>query len=322
MTSELPLDSTEQRKGSGYSKSVDMFSVGAITVMLLTGEALNPVRGSHSITLPPELADPDQWSVIGKRARRFIQQLLVMDEHHRLTVDAALKHGWFTNRHHMAEFESLYERSIKGWLPRHGPVHVFQDLSTGRPETLSGGIHIASPWFEQETPLLCHEIPETPDRVPLSDMNLPTTATATAFETQKLSNHHNNANANANAESTVPSSPAPPNNPDNRHLATTPHKHLTSHPPFQVPLFDKYGRPSILVPPPGREAFYLGSPPHSPRLVGGSGSFAKRGCSVGLSSQSSEEEGRSCKRVKYTGGIGGKGGGDGGGEIFVYADVL
>lgn len=115
---ELPLAWLQKQNGDGYSKAVDMFSIGAITVMLLKGELpsvtfetskddLGP--GGDSIqTALPGFTSSSQWSMIGKRARRFIQQLLVKDEHQRMTVEQALKHRWFTNRHHVAEFEALY----------------------------------------------------------------------------------------------------------------------------------------------------------------------------------------------------------------------
>ena len=117
----------------GYTKAVDLWSLGCVTAVLLTGES--PFRDLEAPNNPAQLlqdndlggleADMD-WHNIGTRARDFVRRLLVLDETKRMGVKLALRHSWFTNRAHKREFEALYNRSIKDWKPRvhQGPLIV------------------------------------------------------------------------------------------------------------------------------------------------------------------------------------------------------
>ena len=117
----------------GYTKAVDLWSLGCVTAVLLTGDS--PFRDLEAPNNPAQLpqdndlgkleADLD-WHNIGARARDFVRRLLVLDETKRMGVKSALHHSWFTNRVHKREFEALYKRSIKGWKPRvhQGPLIV------------------------------------------------------------------------------------------------------------------------------------------------------------------------------------------------------
>lgn len=61
--------------------------------------------------------DPD-WKVVGKRPKDFIKRLITV-EANRITADQALKHSWFTNRHHGEIFELLYQQAVLDkWKPR------------------------------------------------------------------------------------------------------------------------------------------------------------------------------------------------------------
>ena len=117
----------------GYTKAVDLWSLGCVTAVLLTGDS--PFRDLEAPNNPAQLpqdndlgkleADLD-WHNIGARARDFVRRLLVLDETKRMGVKSALRHSWFTNRAHKREFEALYKRSIKDWKPRahQGPLIV------------------------------------------------------------------------------------------------------------------------------------------------------------------------------------------------------
>lgn len=117
----------------GYTKAVDLWSLGCVTTVLLTGDS--PFRDLEAPNNPAQLpqdndlgrleADMD-WHNIGARARDFVRRLLVLDETKRMGVKSALRHSWFTNRAHKREFEALYKRSIKDWKPRvyQGPLIV------------------------------------------------------------------------------------------------------------------------------------------------------------------------------------------------------
>ncbi|XHG00184.1 hypothetical protein AWENTII_003649 [Aspergillus wentii] len=121
----------------GYTKAVDLWSMGCVTVVLLTGDSAfkDPVTCSYSVELAQKgdldkLETDMDWDKVGKRAKDFVRKLLVLDETKRMDVKHALRHSWFTNPAHRREFEALYQRSIKDWKPRvhKGPLVV--DLSS------------------------------------------------------------------------------------------------------------------------------------------------------------------------------------------------
>ncbi|KAK5201597.1 hypothetical protein LTR16_002119 [Cryomyces antarcticus] len=129
-------------KASGYSRAVDMWSVGSVTALLLTGDVLfadplherwnqNPGEVLLSLAAKCDLNAIDhskKWESVGHRPKNFIKKLLVLDETQRMTVQLVLQHSWFTNKHHTAEFEAVYERAIKDWKPRRKVFNVVEFL--------------------------------------------------------------------------------------------------------------------------------------------------------------------------------------------------
>ena len=127
-----------QHNRYGYTKAVDLWSLGCITVVLLAGELpLQHLTGTY--TYPTELAqikdDLDQslynnigWDKAGKCAKDFICRLLMPDESKRMNVKQALNHYWFTNPIYKKQLESLYERSVRDWKPRMHRGHLIVDL--------------------------------------------------------------------------------------------------------------------------------------------------------------------------------------------------
>lgn len=109
----------------GYTKAVDLWSLGCVTAGLLIGASpfVDPLTGAYSeeIARSGDLSLLDAELVcnkVGRRAQNFLQRLLVVDETKRMDVKQALNHTWFTNPAHKREFERLYERSIQNWTPR------------------------------------------------------------------------------------------------------------------------------------------------------------------------------------------------------------
>ncbi|KAK5017979.1 hypothetical protein LTR60_001697 [Cryomyces antarcticus] len=129
-------------KASGYSRAVDMWSVGSVTALLLTGDVLfadplherwnqNPGEVLLSLAAKCDLNAIDhskKWESVGHRPKNFIKKFLVLDETQRMTVQLVLQHSWFTNKHHTAEFEAVYERAIKDWKPRRKVFNVVEFL--------------------------------------------------------------------------------------------------------------------------------------------------------------------------------------------------
>ncbi|KAF2659058.1 Pkinase-domain-containing protein, partial [Lophiostoma macrostomum CBS 122681] len=129
----------------GYSKSIDMWSIGSITVALLSGDAPFADRWNQDFDRDPkgvmmnlasrcdlsflDEADHDIWSNVSSRSRDFIKKLLVLQEDARMTATEALAHSWFTNHCHNAAFESLYQRAIRDWRPRRKVFRLVEPIA-------------------------------------------------------------------------------------------------------------------------------------------------------------------------------------------------
>jgi serine/threonine protein kinase len=114
----------------GYSSAVDMWSVGTVTALMLTGNLAFDHRGSDGEVgqiksrsrSAYDISTIDQgdyyWEMIAKRARSFVTSLLVLQEDQRLTAKQALEHSWFTHHICAHSFDAVYERSVREWKPR------------------------------------------------------------------------------------------------------------------------------------------------------------------------------------------------------------
>ena len=119
----LPMKAKKQK---GYSMSVDMWSLGCITVILLTGGSpfIDASTDQYSQRLANECnlvaleQNSRDWQEVRFRPKHFVGRLLCLDEEHRMTAEQALNHEWFSNDLHKTNFEELYERTVKHWHPR------------------------------------------------------------------------------------------------------------------------------------------------------------------------------------------------------------
>jgi serine/threonine protein kinase len=118
----------------GYSKSVDMWSIGCVTAVVLTGEAMftdcahplyhkDPRRVIVGLAAQCDLSIMDNeyhpsWREVDPLPKDFIKRLLVLEEDARLTASESLAHGWFSNECYTEDLQDLYIRSIKDWRPR------------------------------------------------------------------------------------------------------------------------------------------------------------------------------------------------------------
>jgi serine/threonine protein kinase len=134
---KIPVD-------AGYSKAIDMWSIGCIAFLLLSGH--------HAFAFPtdPEYQDnplgaimeraskcnidvidtSPTWNKVSKRAKGFLKSLLVLDEEKRLTAKQALDHQWFTNPTCAAEYEKIYEHCTRDWRPRRKVFKLVEHLSS------------------------------------------------------------------------------------------------------------------------------------------------------------------------------------------------
>ncbi|RMZ89914.1 hypothetical protein DV736_g2845, partial [Chaetothyriales sp. CBS 134916] len=120
----------------GYTSAVDMWSLGCVTVILLTGgSAFNdPETNTYSEKLAKEcnlafLQQSSEWRQVRARPAAFVEKLLVLDEEQRMTAQQALDHEWFSNEIHRTNFEDLYHRTVKHWKRRSRRTNIlkFQD---------------------------------------------------------------------------------------------------------------------------------------------------------------------------------------------------
>jgi serine/threonine protein kinase len=122
---EMPREQNSNATTGGYTKAVDLWSLGCVTVVLLTGgypffepgSADYSERQASRCNLDP-LEKSQTWQDVGARPKDFVRRLLVLDEGQRMTAEESLTHEWFTNDVYRTDFEELYRRAIRQWRPR------------------------------------------------------------------------------------------------------------------------------------------------------------------------------------------------------------
>ncbi|OAG38317.1 hypothetical protein AYO21_07437 [Fonsecaea monophora] len=122
----------------GYTRSVDMWAVGCVSVVLLTGGLAfsDPLTNTYSEKLARDcnlkfLHQSTEWQAVRQRPREFVERLLVLDEDARMTAEDALAHSWFSNEVHKNDFEDLYKRTIRDWRPRTPKFQVVEFRDSG-----------------------------------------------------------------------------------------------------------------------------------------------------------------------------------------------
>ncbi|USW51669.1 Putative serine/threonine-protein kinase, active [Septoria linicola] len=112
---------------SGYSKAVDIWSVGCVACTLLGSDVLFPeVRNISAASITKDDYDARmykfhngrEWLNVGRRAKAFIQGCLTFEEDSRLTAIEALASEWLTHPHYRAEMDAAYQRAIADWKPK------------------------------------------------------------------------------------------------------------------------------------------------------------------------------------------------------------
>jgi serine/threonine protein kinase len=127
MNSEINRLNPFMAQNKGYSSAIDLWSVGCVSALMLTGSlAFNHRDGDQDIgqinsrsVSAYDLTQIDQgkhsWEGVPKKVRQFVMSLLELQEDKRSTAKKALEHDWFTNDICAEGFDAVYERSICDW---------------------------------------------------------------------------------------------------------------------------------------------------------------------------------------------------------------
>ncbi|SMY27211.1 unnamed protein product [Zymoseptoria tritici ST99CH_1A5] len=125
--------------GCGYSKAIDIWSIGCVTAMMFHKVPESPefcqydpsdFEMSQTDDRFHTLDDPKTWGHISSKAKGFIKGCLAPREADRLTASEGLTHKWFTSLHHRSEFEAAYERAVADWKPRPNHTNIVEFIDT------------------------------------------------------------------------------------------------------------------------------------------------------------------------------------------------
>ena len=119
----------EQNAKTGYTRAIDMWSVGCVMTALLTGQSYfddsqnSAMKRNSSEALREAAAQCNlqrldhgrQWEHVSKTAKDLVRKLLVRDETVRFRVEQALKHQWFTIDVQGKDVEERYRRVVASW---------------------------------------------------------------------------------------------------------------------------------------------------------------------------------------------------------------
>ncbi len=123
--------------------ATDMWSIGIITTLLLTGESVfenSKNKDASSAAVLDAAAECDlakmdihsNWQTVSNIGKTFVRSLLILDEKARLKVEQALQHGWFTNGERKETIQKEYEEAIRGWMPSRPLLDFKEDLALYR----------------------------------------------------------------------------------------------------------------------------------------------------------------------------------------------
>ena len=116
-----------------YGLSCDVWSVGVIVYMLLSGGP--PFDGPNDKTIIQQIKTGEfslagrRWENISESAKKFIRSLLKVDPSQRLTADAALEHPWLSLVHAYSSSQSLTDM----WEGADSPKLGAQEAIAGVP---------------------------------------------------------------------------------------------------------------------------------------------------------------------------------------------
>lgn len=125
-------------QGTGYTRAVDMWSLGCLTACMFTGDTVIPRHElpelSHVEVAARYLGVDDSyakmdWLLIPPRALRFIRRLLIINFEERMTADEALSDSWYTKPPREAQALHMgIGRLSQFWRRRHSKQELLEWL--------------------------------------------------------------------------------------------------------------------------------------------------------------------------------------------------
>lgn len=133
----------KKQNSKGYTMATDMWSLGIISALILTGESIfdNSRNGYASPAAVlnaaaecdlTKMVDSPLWQSVSNLAKDFVRNLLILDEKARFNVEQALEHGWFTEYKRRKGIQQQYESAIRGWIPSRPLLDFKEDLAVFR----------------------------------------------------------------------------------------------------------------------------------------------------------------------------------------------
>ena len=134
----------------GYTKAVDVWSLGVITYIVLSGyhpfdpDGVTPDQDlEYRIKYGIYDFDDDAWTRVSRKAKDFVKKCLVVNPKKRLTIDACLQHPWLAGTQaaiEVAKSEREKEAADKDHLKDKGRMSQFLKTHRRRKEKESKGL--------------------------------------------------------------------------------------------------------------------------------------------------------------------------------------
>lgn len=130
---------------TGYTKAIDMWSLGCLATALFSGSSYfvnsqtSSYRQDSSAAVAKASAECDltrmeidpTWKDLAPEPKDLIKRLLKLDEHARMTADQALEHEWFTQPSSRKRLiQTAYQKAISTWSTTRPGWDFIEDLTS------------------------------------------------------------------------------------------------------------------------------------------------------------------------------------------------
>jgi len=125
----------ENTKQEGYTKAVDMWSVGIIASIILSGDAPSDSELHVAKFIRQSMLKEPYWKRASKQAKDFVFRLVVNEGEKRFSAREALRHCWLTNEMISDHLDSVYHDVIDVWRARpqiHGKLNIIEKLDLSK----------------------------------------------------------------------------------------------------------------------------------------------------------------------------------------------